>query len=104
VFDAFIASEVLEHIPDLKIVAKEVSRSAKKEYIVVVSAPNERNWEIARLFMLRFPLKLEGHVNSITPKGLDEIFCSKASRKENIPRLPFDFCLTQIAAYQMSNR
>jgi len=100
-FDAFIASEVLEHIPNLEGVASEVRRTARKKAVAVVSAPNEKNWRIARLFLLRFPIKLEGHVNSLTPKKLEGLFGKKVLLRENIPNLPFFLCLTQMAKYRV---
>jgi ubiquinone/menaquinone biosynthesis C-methylase UbiE len=99
--DVFIVSEVLEHIDGAKEVAKEIIRTAKDNAIVVISAPNENNWQIARLLLLRFPLRLEGHVNKISPKTLEDWFETKAEKKYNIPNLPFLFCLTHIHKFKI---
>lgn len=66
-FDIAICSEVLEHILDYKAAISEIKRAVRRNGQIIISVPNERNWTVGRLAMLRFPIKIQDHVNSFTP-------------------------------------
>ena len=99
-FDVVTCSETLEHIPNYKAAISEIKRVTRGGGRMIISVPNERNWTIGRLVMLRFPMKIEDHVNSFTPSQLTELFGSKPKRSVYIPFNLFSLSLTQIYEFE----
>ena len=99
-FDVVTCSEVLEHIPNYKTAISEIIRVTKEGGRMIISVPNERNWTIGRLAMLRFPIKIEDHVNSFTPLQLSKVFGSKPKQAIYIPFNRFSLSLTQIYEFE----
>lgn len=67
IFDVVLCSEVLEHLPDPKIVLKEIHRIIKHKGRLVISVPNEKRvrciLSMARMF------KLSGMVEGVSTEG-----------------------------------
>ena len=102
-FDIAICSEVLEHILDYKAAISEIKRAVRRNGQIIISVPNERNWTVGRLAMLRFPIKIQDHVNSFTPSQLIELFGSKPKRAVYIPFYRFSLSLIQIYEFENTN-
>lgn len=97
-FDAVVCSEVLEHVYEPENVVKEMTRVCKKAGSLIITIPNETNWEIARLLTLRFPIRIEDHLNSLNPSQLENWSGRKIKEKRTLPlNLPFPLSLTFIA-------
>lgn len=103
-FDVVTCSETLEHIPNYKVVISEIKRVTKSGGRTIISVPNERNWTISRLAMLRFPIKIVDHVNSFTPSQMIELFGSKPKRSVYIPFNLFSLSLTQIYDFEKGDK
>jgi len=103
-FDVAICSEVLEHISDCRTAISELMRVTRSGGRIVVTAPNERNWRIARLAMLRFPIKLKDHLNSFSPSELTEMFGLKPTRAVYFPINVFSFSLTQVYEFEKRDK
>jgi len=100
-FGVVTCSEVLEHIPDYRRPISEILRVTKPGGKMIISVPNERNWTIGRLFMLRFPPKLEDHVNSFKRRDLAEAFGFSPKRAIYVPlNLTYQLSLTQIFEFE----
>lgn len=100
-FQVVTCSEVLEHITDYRSAISEILRVTKPGGKIIISVPNERNWTIGRLFMLRFPPKLEDHVNSFKPRDLAEVLGFSPKQTIYIPLgLTFQLSLTQIFEFE----
>lgn len=100
-FDITICSEVLEHISDYKKAASEILRVTKNGGRIIISVPNERNWTIGRLMMLRFPIKLEDHINSFKYRDVIDLFGSKPKKVFYIPlNRTYQLALTQIFEFE----
>jgi ubiquinone/menaquinone biosynthesis C-methylase UbiE len=52
-FDLVICTEVIEHIYDTKAVLSEIERVLKPGGNLIITFPNEINWTIGRIFLLR---------------------------------------------------
>lgn len=100
-FSIVTCSEVLEHIPEYRSAISEILRVTKPGGRIIISVPNERNWTIGRLFMLRFPPKLEDHVNSFKREDLAEAFGFEPKRTIYVPLgLTYQLSLTQIFEFE----
>lgn len=99
-FDVVTCSQVLEHIPEHKTAISEIKRVTKVGGKIIISIPNEMNWTIGRLAMLRFPIKIVDHVNSFTPSQLFKLFESKPNKSTYIPFNLFSLSLTQIHEFE----
>lgn len=103
-FDVAICSEVLEHVSDCRAAVSELIRVTRSGGRIIITAPNERNWTIARLAMLRFPIKLKDHLNSFGPSDLMEMFGLKPTRALYFPINLFPFSLTQVYEFEKTNK
>ena len=104
-FDVVTCSEVLEHISNYKTAIAEIKRVTKSNGgKMIISVPHERNWTLGRLAMLRFPIKLKNHVNSLTRPQLTDLFGSEPKRAIYIPLNLFAFSLTQIYEFEKRDR
>ena len=91
-FDVVICTEVLEHIPQFKLVLREFKRIVKPGGLLIISFPNEILWTISRFFLGRKPIKVPDHFNSFRPSKMKEFVGMKVISKFGLPfRLPF-FC------------
>jgi ubiquinone/menaquinone biosynthesis C-methylase UbiE len=100
-FAATTCSEVLEHIPDYKKAIREIVRVTQCGGKIIITVPNERNWTLGRLAMMRFPIKLEDHVNSLKYNDLAEAFGFKPKRGIYIPfNLSYHLALTQVFEFE----
>lgn len=100
-FGIVTCSEVLEHVPDYRNAISEILRVTKPGGRMIISVPNERNWTIGRLFMLRFPPKIEDHVNNFKREDLAEAFGFEPKRTIYVPlSLTYQLALTQIFEFE----
>jgi len=98
-FDAVVATEILEHIPNYQIAIAELNRIIKPGGHIIITFPNELNLRLGRLLILNFPIKFPDHFNWFVPGYLDKYFDNKIAEK-NIPWGPFFFCLTHMDVYK----
>lgn len=98
-FDVVVCSEVLEHVPDPKLLIKEIKRVIKKSGNIIISVPNEFNWRLARLLTLRFPIKIPDHINKFSIKQLDLMFGKKHDSLVVLPKMPKFLGLNYILKY-----
>jgi len=100
-FTATTCSEVLEHIPDYKKAIQELVRVTRCGGKIIISVPNEMNWTLGRLMMMRFPIKLADHVNSFKYDDLAKAFGFGPKRVIYIPfNLTYHLALTQIFEFE----
>lgn len=100
-FGITICSEVLEHIPNYRSAISEIMRVTKTPGRIIISVPNERNWTLGRLAMLRFPPRLEDHVNDFKRRDLVEAFGFEPRRVIYVPlSLTYQLSLTQIFEFE----
>jgi ubiquinone/menaquinone biosynthesis C-methylase UbiE len=104
-YDDFFAittcSEVLEHIPDYPRAISEIMRVTRCGGRIIISVPNERNWTIGRLATLRFPIKLEDHINSFKYCDLVKAFGFEPKRVIYIPlNFSYQLALTQVFEFE----
>ena len=90
----------MEHVKDYKSAFPEIKRVVKKRGRIIITVPNEKNWTIGRLMMLRFPIKIEDHVNSFTPLKIIELFGFEPNLVVHIPFNLFSLSLTQIYEFE----
>lgn len=94
-------SEVLEHISDYNEAVAEILRVTRCGGRIIISVPNERNWTIGRLAMLRFPIKIEDHVNNFKRDDFINAFGFKPKREIYIPfSLTYQLALTQVFEFE----
>jgi ubiquinone/menaquinone biosynthesis C-methylase UbiE len=103
--DGFFAittcSEVLEHIPDYQRAISEIIRVTRCGGRIIISVPNERNWTTGRLATLRFPIKIEDHINSFKYCDLVKAFGFEPKRVIYIPfNLTYQLALTQVFEFE----
>jgi ubiquinone/menaquinone biosynthesis C-methylase UbiE len=100
-FAVTTCSEVLEHIPDYKKAIHEIVRVTQCGGKIIISVPNERNWTLGRLAMMRFPIKLADHVNSFKYNDLFEAVGFRPKRVIYIPfNLTYHLALTQVFEFE----
>jgi ubiquinone/menaquinone biosynthesis C-methylase UbiE len=100
-FDTAICSEVLEHIEDYRAAASEIVRVTKSGGKIIISVPNERNWTIGRLIMLRLPPKLDEHINDFRYGDIPEIIGFEPASITYVPvNAGFNLALTQIFEFR----
>lgn len=100
-FSVTTCSEVLEHIPDYKKAIHELVRVTQHGGKIIISVPNEGNWTLGRLAMMRFPIKLKDHVNSFKYNDLAESFGFRPNRVIYIPfNLTYHLALTQVFEFE----
>lgn len=100
-FNVTVCSEVLEHLKNPQKAVEEMIRVTKKSGDMIVSVPNEFNWHIGRLLLLRFPLKIPDHLNKFSVKELDGMFNRRHIKLYRIPAfLPKYFSLTYVLYYK----
>ena len=66
-FDIVICTEVLEHLSDYSTAIKELKRVLKHGGSLIITFPNEKLWTLARILLLRRPIKVPDHINSFYP-------------------------------------
>ncbi len=100
-FAVTTCSEVLEHIPDYKKAIQELIRVTQCGGKIIITVPNERNWTLGRLAMMRFPIKLADHVNSFKYNDLAEAFGFRPKRVIYIPiNLTYHLAMTQVFEFE----
>ena len=100
-FAVTTCSEVLEHIPDYKKAIHELVRVTRCGGKIIISVPNERNWTLGRIAMMRFPIKLEDHINSFKYDDLVEAFGFRPKQVIYVPlNLTFQLAMTQIFEFE----
>lgn len=89
-FDIIICTEVIEHIPEYKIVIEELKRVLKKEGYLILTFPNETITTIFRFLVGRKPIKVPDHFNSFNPNKIKSLVKMKLVSQVNLPfNLPF---------------
>ncbi len=99
-FDTVVCSEVLEHVKDYRKAIKEIKRVAKDSGEIVISAPNETNLRLGRLFVLRFPLRVPAHLNRFTPKEIESLFGLEIRETKKVPFPFYRLCLSHITKFR----
>ncbi len=95
-FAVVTCTEVLEHIPDPVVVARELLRVTAPGGRIILTVPNETNWTLARFFLGRRPIKVPDHVNAFHFRDIEKLFrlpCEKISLP--FPFLPSSFSLNR---------
>lgn len=94
VFDAVLLTEVIEHIYDYKKAIDECIRVLKPGGVLIITFPNELLWTVSRFLLGRRPIKVPDHVNSFTPKRIDQCVSHSRIHREGIPFTLIPFCLS----------
>jgi ubiquinone/menaquinone biosynthesis C-methylase UbiE len=100
-FEIVICSEVLEHIDNYRKAISEIVRVAKSGGRIIITVPNERNWTIGRLAMLRFPIRTEEHINSFKYEDIVECVGFAPRKVIYVPlNINYQLALTQIFEFE----
>jgi 2-polyprenyl-3-methyl-5-hydroxy-6-metoxy-1,4-benzoquinol methylase len=99
-FDICICTEVLEHIPDPSRAVNELKRLTRPGGLMIVTVPNERNWQLGRAALLRFPIKIPDHVNAFNVRMMQSMFGLKTEKLFCLPPLSRFFCLTYLFVFR----
>ena len=97
IFDATICTEVLEHIKNPEIAIKELIRVTKKRGKIIITSPNDFNWNLGRVATLLVPpFRTPEHISIITPKKVMKWFNKKPEYKVFIPNISYKLSLIQV--------
>ncbi len=101
-FDIIICQDVLEHIQDYKKVILNLSNLLKKEGIIIISYPNEKNLTISRFLLGIRPPKIKDHINSFNPKQMKKEFNLLEIKRIKLPIafFPFIFSLEAVQVFR----
>ncbi len=100
-FDIIICTEVLEHIPEFKLVLKEFKRILRPGGLLIVSFPNEVWWTVSRFVLKRKPVRVPDHFNSFSPNKLRMFVGMDFVSVNGLPfNLPFFFSLGCIVVFK----
>lgn len=100
-FDAALACDVAEHVLDPNKLFKKLKDATKKGGHIIICIPNEPLWQLARLFLFRFPLRSPDHLYSISAKDIEENF-PNVVEKDFIP-IKFSSKLSLIRVFLIKN-
>ena len=100
-FDVTICADMLEHSPFPELIVEELIRITKRGGLIIVSFPNELLWRLGRAFLLRFPLRIEGHIQILSPRRVIHFFRNCVlERQIFLPwNLPWKLSLTAVMAF-----
>lgn len=89
--DVCICIDMLEHLKTPHKGLKELKRVLKKDGLIIMIIPNDRNFFIARIAMLMFKEAFyeAGHEKKWTPKSLERLFLEEGLKIEDRRNLPF---------------
>ncbi len=96
--DACICVDMLEHLNKPEKGLREIKRVLRKNGIVIMTIPNDRNFFIARIAMLMFKEAFyeAGHEKKWDPKSFGRLFLDEDLRIEERKSLPFVFWHTSL--------
>lgn len=100
-FDAALACDIVEHVLSPDQLFKELKRIVKKNGFIIFGIPNEDLWELARLLLLKFPLRSPDHIHAIYPQDIEQAF-PKILRKFFLP-ISFSSRLSLIHVFLVKN-
>lgn len=89
--DVCICIDMLEHLKKPQEGIKELKRVLKKDGLLIMTIPNDRNFFIARILMLMFKEAFyeAGHEKKWTPSGLNDLLVGEGFRIHDRRNLPF---------------
>lgn len=66
-FDLVLCTDVLEHVVEPARAVRELTRTVKPGGLLLFAIPHEGWWQVCRALLLRFPLRVSGHINDLSP-------------------------------------
>lgn len=100
-FDVALACDIVEHVLSPEKLFKELKRVVRKNGCIIFGIPNESLWELARLMLLKFPLRSPDHINAIYPNDIKKAF-PNILKKIFLP-VPFSSKLSLIQIFLTKN-
>ena len=100
-FDIVVCSEVLEHVPEPERAIEEMKRVVRPGGLVIVTVPQERNWQLGRLLLLRFPIRIPDHINQFSVSSMSQLFGLTAEKVHFLPPLTRALCLTMVFVFRV---
>lgn len=96
--DTCILSEVIEHLNDYARALKEIYRVLKKDGLLILLFPNDRNFKISRILTGKFKEAFynAGHVRQWTPFYLNKELIKIGFEVVDIKNIPFYFWLISL--------
>ena len=67
-FDLVVRTDVIEHVVEPDRVVFQLARIVKPGGLLLLAIPHERWWQVCRALLLRFPLRVSGHINDLSPE------------------------------------
>lgn len=100
-FDLVVCSEVLEHVPEPERAIAEMKRVVRPGGLVIVTVPHERNWQLGRLLLLRFPIRIPDHINEFSVPSMSRLFNLGPEKVHYLPPLGRSLCLTMVFVFRV---
>ena len=72
-FDLVVCTDVLEHVVEPAPAVWELARTIKPGGLLLFAAPHEGWWQVCRALLLRFPLRVSGHINDLSPAWIRSV-------------------------------
>ena len=86
-FDLVMCTDVLEHVVEPKQAVHELARTVKPGGLLLLAIPHEGWWQVCRALLLRFPLRVSGHINDLSPAWIGSVLPDWEAVK--VQTLPF---------------
>jgi ubiquinone/menaquinone biosynthesis C-methylase UbiE len=100
-FDLVVCSEVLEHVPEPERAIAEMKRVVRPGGLVIVTVPQERNWQLGRLALLRFPIRIPDHINHFSVSSMSQLFNFAPEKMHYLPPFGRALCLTMVFVFRV---
>lgn len=72
-FDLVTCTDVLEHVVEPARAVWELARTVKPGGLLLFATPHEGWWQVCRALLLRFPLRVSGHINDLSPAWIRSV-------------------------------
>ena len=101
-FDAVICSEVLEHMDDPLLLAREIVRVTRPGGVYCITVPNEAVTTLGRLVLGKRPAKSPAHKQAFTPTSVLRLFPGVPVMQCMVPYpfLPFALATNVVALFR----